>query len=81
MKAEQSKFLASVNVSDSDELINPNSGQKSEDTVNNIVAEESPNDVCSLCHDQNSKTPVSFLIHLQVNTSFVTNLCVCGTSH
>ncbi|CAM8960365.1 unnamed protein product [Rhodiola kirilowii] len=65
MKADQSKFLASINVSESDEVTDPKSGENSEYACSNSVAEEYTNDICSLCHDQTSRTSVSVLVHLQ----------------
>ncbi|GLT79208.1 hypothetical protein SLA2020_507030 [Shorea laevis] len=60
MKAEQSKFLSNISTTDTEDL-------KSE--VCNSDSEHDSLDaaqyICSLCHDPNSKSPVSFLIHLQ----------------
>lgn len=61
MRAEQSKFLASIDTTEDD-------GSKFEAANNlDIVngSEESEQVVCSLCHDTNSKSPVSFLVLLQ----------------
>ncbi|XP_031252609.1 E3 ubiquitin-protein ligase PRT6 [Pistacia vera] len=62
MKAEQFKFLSSIS-SDADD------DSKSKPEVSNSDldhdSEESVQDVCSLCHDPNSTTPVSYLILLQ----------------
>ncbi|KAJ4704674.1 E3 ubiquitin-protein ligase PRT6-like [Melia azedarach] len=62
MKAEQFKFLSSISSTADD-------GRKSTPDVTNTDAEqnseESVQDVCSLCHDPKSKTPVSYLILLQ----------------
>ncbi|XP_031396412.1 E3 ubiquitin-protein ligase PRT6 [Punica granatum] len=61
MRAEQSKFLASIDSS--------GEGLSSAEEVTQSVAtnetQESARDVCSLCHDTTSKIPLSFLIHLQ----------------
>ncbi|XP_011019864.1 PREDICTED: E3 ubiquitin-protein ligase UBR1 [Populus euphratica] len=62
MKAEQSKFLSSMN-SATDDV--PNTGAEEIDSDGTQKLEESTQDVCSLCHDPNSKNPVSFLILLQ----------------
>lgn len=68
MKAEQFKFLSSISSTADD-------GRKSTPDVTNTDAEqnseESVQDVCSLCHDPKSKTPVSYLILLQVSHDFV----------
>lgn len=62
MRAEQSKFLASIDSTEDD-------GSKFEQEENNLDigndAKESDQVVCSLCHDPNSKSPVSFLVLLQ----------------
>ncbi|XVE61882.1 hypothetical protein DITRI_Ditri06bG0074600 [Diplodiscus trichospermus] len=62
MKAEQSKFLSSIN-SDADD------DSKSETQMSNSDAEHETQgpvlESCSLCHDPTSKNPVSFLILLQ----------------
>ncbi|XP_038903784.1 E3 ubiquitin-protein ligase PRT6 isoform X2 [Benincasa hispida] len=63
MRAEQSKFLASVDASvndDDDREI----GQESENPNVSDIAEQSET-VCSLCHDSSSSVPISFLILLQ----------------
>lgn len=62
MRAQQSKFLESVKFTVTDELDGLKSGGPSDTEV---VAEESTQDVCSLCHDSNSKNPLCFLILLQ----------------
>lgn len=70
MKAEQSKFLSSINNIanyDSKPDIEESNSDEGEDV------KETPEVVCSLCHDPNSKNPVSFLILLQVRN----NLFVC----
>lgn len=62
MRAEQSKFMASVNSTVDD-------GSKSEQEVCNPDveddSEESAEVVCSLCHDPNSRNPISYLVLLQ----------------
>ncbi|XVF55280.1 hypothetical protein PTKIN_Ptkin06aG0024300 [Pterospermum kingtungense] len=62
MKAEQSKFLASINSSSTDD-------SKSEAEMSNSDAEHkiegAVQEICSLCHDPTSKSPVSLLILLQ----------------
>ncbi|XP_015582790.1 E3 ubiquitin-protein ligase PRT6 [Ricinus communis] len=62
MKAEQSKFLSSINSTNEDDL---RAGLEESNTDDEQHLEESAQDVCSLCHDPNSKNPVSFLILLQ----------------
>ncbi|XP_073266120.1 E3 ubiquitin-protein ligase PRT6 isoform X1 [Populus alba] len=62
MKAEQSKFLSSIN-SATDDVSNTGAEGIDSDGTQNL--EESMQDVCSLCHDPNSKNPVSFLVLLQ----------------
>lgn len=65
MRAEQSKFLASIST---DEGLS----SAEEATRSAAVSEnrESVQDVCSLCHDSNPENPLSFLIFLQV-TSYI----------
>lgn len=62
MRADQSKFLASIDSSEDD-------GSKFEQKENNLdignEEKESDQVVCSLCHDPNSKSPISFLVLLQ----------------
>lgn len=61
MRAQQSKFLASV-----DSTVDDSSQVDQEDDFDTRPdAEESTQVVCSLCHDYNSKHPISFLILLQ----------------
>ncbi|RID43051.1 hypothetical protein BRARA_J02887 [Brassica rapa] len=63
MKAEQSKFLSTLSSSmDGDDPVSEN--EKS-DFVMEHDSEISVREVCSLCHDPDSKDPVSFLIFLQ----------------
>ncbi|MED6182285.1 hypothetical protein PIB30_027255 [Stylosanthes scabra] len=61
MKAQQSKFLASFDSSGDD---GPQVGNEGDFDAEHD-AEESKQVVCSLCHDHNSRNPVSFLILLQ----------------
>ncbi|KAH9735929.1 E3 ubiquitin-protein ligase PRT6 [Citrus sinensis] len=62
MKAEQFKFLSSIssNIEDA-----PKSAPEVTNYDAEHVSEESVQDVCALCHDPNSRTPVSYLILLQ----------------
>lgn len=62
MRAEQSKFLASVDSVDDDTEL----GQESEKPNVSDSAEQSET-VCSLCHDSSSSVPISYLILLQVS--------------
>lgn len=68
MKAEQFKFLSSIssNIEDA-----PKSAPEVTNYDAEHVSEESVQDVCALCHDPNSRTPVSYLILLQVSNYFV----------
>ncbi|KAF5747551.1 putative ubiquitin ligase E3 alpha [Tripterygium wilfordii] len=62
MRAEQSKFLSCMNSSEDD-------GSTSETEASNSDVgqdlEKSGQDVCSLCHNTNSRSPLSFLVLLQ----------------
>lgn len=66
MRAEQSKFLASVDSSVDVDDDDTKFGQESEKPNASGSAEQSEN-VCSLCHDYSSSVPISFLILLQVS--------------
>jgi len=61
MRAEQSKFLASIST---DEGLSSAEEASHSAAVNET--RESVQDVCSLCHDSNPENPLSFLIFLQV---------------
>lgn len=63
MRAEQYKFLASVDSSVEDDA---EFGQESEKPSVSDSAEQSET-VCSLCHDSSSSVPISYLILLQVS--------------
>ncbi|XP_059667816.1 E3 ubiquitin-protein ligase PRT6 [Cornus florida] len=65
MRAQQSKFLASINSADDDGLDGSKFGQETSSSDVGPDSTESTEDVCSLCHDSNSRNPVSFLILLQ----------------
>ncbi|XP_022745332.1 E3 ubiquitin-protein ligase PRT6-like isoform X2 [Durio zibethinus] len=62
MKAEQSKFLSSIN-SNADDDSKSEVEMSNSDTEHEIYG--AVQDSCSLCHDPTSKSPVSFLILLQ----------------
>ncbi|GAV69454.1 zf-UBR domain-containing protein [Cephalotus follicularis] len=62
MRAEQSKFLSSFKSAEDD---NSHSGPEVSNSDVLYDSEECTHDVCSLCHDPNSRNPVSFLILLQ----------------
>ncbi|KAL0888784.1 hypothetical protein Bca101_012767 [Brassica carinata] len=63
MKAEQTKFLSTLSSSiDGDD---PKSETGKCDSVMEHDSEIAVGEVCSLCHDPDSKDPVSFLIFLQ----------------
>lgn len=64
MKAEQIKFLASVK--SSADAGSDDSGFGKEEPASNIPRDSEEIHVCCLCHDPNSRNPVSFLILLQV---------------
>lgn len=66
MKAEQSKFLSTLSSSMDDD--DPSSETETSDSVMEHDSEIAVREVCSLCHDPDSKDPVSFLIFLQVGS-------------
>ncbi|KAJ0234924.1 E3 ubiquitin-protein ligase [Hirschfeldia incana] len=63
MKAEQSKFLSTLSSSMDDE--DPRSETETSDSVMEKDSEIAIREVCSFCHDPDSRDPVSFLIFLQ----------------
>jgi hypothetical protein len=71
MRAEQSKFLARM---DSAVDEGSKSGQVASSSDVEDDSEHTAEVVCSLCHDPDSKDPMSFLILLQVTT-----WCLCCT--
>ncbi|XP_028060747.1 uncharacterized protein LOC114264338 [Camellia sinensis] len=66
MRAQQSKFLASINSITDDGLDGSGGGEEACPSDIRSDTGEPTQDVCSLCHDPNSKGPLSFLILLQV---------------
>lgn len=76
MRAQQSKFLASINSSTSEVLDGSKSGEAECPSDIRIGWGECTQDVCSLCHDPSSKNPLSFLILLQVSNFLVCVLCL-----
>lgn len=69
MRAEQSKFLASLD--SVDEGSKSVQEVKCEDEDVGADSKELAEVVCSLCHDPDSKDPMSFLILLQVSNNLV----------
>lgn len=65
MKAAQYKFMANFNSTENDSLVDSKSEQEINVPNDGYVSEESA-PVCSFCRDPDSKSPVSFLILLQV---------------
>ncbi|CAL5367388.1 unnamed protein product [Camellia sinensis] len=70
MRAQQSKFLASINSITDDGLDGSEGGEEACPSDIRSDTGEPTQDVCSLCHDPNSKGPLSFLILLQVVERF-----------
>ncbi|XP_071688306.1 E3 ubiquitin-protein ligase PRT6-like [Rutidosis leptorrhynchoides] len=64
MKAQQSKFMESINSTIDTGLVDLNDVEENISDVANDL-DEPEHVVCSLCHDASSKSPVSFLILLQ----------------
>ncbi|KAI3787070.1 hypothetical protein L1987_41256 [Smallanthus sonchifolius] len=65
MKAQQSKFIESINLTAEESSLNdPNDAEES---ISDVAKDSDGHEqvTCSLCHDANSKSPVSFLILLQ----------------
>ncbi|KAK4432355.1 E3 ubiquitin-protein ligase PRT6 [Sesamum alatum] len=65
MRAQQSKFLESVNSGGDDDMDDAKSEQEVCDSEVSDDIQESAEVICSLCHDPKSKSPVSFLVLLQ----------------
>ncbi|KAL2509527.1 E3 ubiquitin-protein ligase [Forsythia ovata] len=65
MRAQQCKFLASINSSGDDDIDDTKSGQDICDSCDENNSQESAQVICSLCRDQSSSSPVSFLVLLQ----------------
>lgn len=66
MRAQQSKFLESINSNADDDVDDTKSGQDLCDSRVKNNSEELAQVICSLCHSQSSSSPVSFLVLLQV---------------
>ncbi|KAL0344537.1 UNVERIFIED_CONTAM: E3 ubiquitin-protein ligase PRT6 [Sesamum radiatum] len=69
MRAQQSKFLESFNPSGDDDMDDTKSEQEVCDSEVSNDIQESAEVICSLCHDPKSKSPVSFLVLLQLEDS------------
>ena len=73
MKAEQSKFLSTLSSS-----IDGDDSRSETEKCDSVMKHDSEiavvREVCSLCHDPDSKDPVSFLIFLQVGS---TDVIIC----
>jgi hypothetical protein len=65
MRAQQSKFLASTKSTEDDGSDDSKLDQEIDSSETFHDSEESSHVVCSLCHDQKSKSPLSFLVLLQ----------------
>ncbi|XP_059305584.1 E3 ubiquitin-protein ligase PRT6 isoform X1 [Lycium ferocissimum] len=65
MRAQQSKFLKSVDSSAEAGPDDSKLGKERSDSDGRRNYEEDTQVICSLCHDQNSKSPLSYLILLQ----------------
>ena len=68
MRSQQSMFVSSLKSTENEELdlLNPDK-LESEDSH----AQEDSSLICSLCRERDSKSPLCFLIHLQVSTVFL----------
>nr|XP_009623263.1 E3 ubiquitin-protein ligase PRT6-like isoform X1 [Nicotiana tomentosiformis] len=65
MRAQQSKFLASIDTTADAAVDDSKRGKESCNSDARPRSEEATPVICSLCHDPNSKSPVSYLILLQ----------------
>lgn len=66
MRAQQSKFMASVKSSTDEGLDASKVVQEVSSSDGGPELEDAEQVICSLCHDPKSKSPLSFLILLQV---------------
>lgn len=66
MRAQQSKFLASIDTTADAAADDSERGKELCNSDGRPRSEEATPVICSLCHDPNSKSPVSYLILLQV---------------
>lgn len=67
MRAQQSKFLKSIDFS-----------AEAAPDDSKLSKERSDSVICSLCHDPNSKSPLSYLILLEVCALFLCRFIVFG---
>ncbi|CAN4109660.1 unnamed protein product [Withania somnifera] len=65
MRVQQSKFLASIDSTTDVAADDSKLGKELCDSGGSPRSEEATPVICSLCHDPNSKSPVSYLIFLQ----------------
>lgn len=73
MRLEQLKFIASLDASD-------DSPSESLNTQASKILEEQAQLICSLCHEPDSKSPVSYLVLLQVRIFFLKRFQICTCS-
>ncbi|KAI3801291.1 hypothetical protein L1987_29395 [Smallanthus sonchifolius] len=64
IKAQQSKFMENISLTAESGL---NDSNDAEESISDVANDSDGHDqvICSLCHDTNSKSPVSFLVLLQ----------------
>lgn len=65
MRAQQSKFLESMDATKEEGANDADLGKKVLDSDLRDDSKDSERVICSLCHDHNSKSPVSYLVLLQ----------------
>ncbi|XP_059296404.1 E3 ubiquitin-protein ligase PRT6-like isoform X1 [Lycium ferocissimum] len=70
MKAQQSKFLANIDSTADVAADDSKHGKELCDSDGRPRSEEATPVICSLCHDPNSRSPVSYLILLQKSRLF-----------
>lgn len=78
MRAQQSKFLKSIDFSAEAAPDDSKLGKEKSDSDVRRNYEEATQVICSLCHDPNSKSPLSYLILLEVCALFLCRLTVFG---
>lgn len=78
MRAQQSKFLKSIDSSAEAGLDDSKLGKERSDSDVRRNCEEATQVICSLCRDPNSKSPLSYLILLEVCPLFLCRFIVLG---
>lgn len=71
MRAQQSKFMENFHSNEDEEMDDAKCEEEPYDSETPSDFTESPEVICSLCHNAKSRNPVAFLAFLQVNETCV----------